>query len=77
MLEEMGITPDHAVREKKPTLRTVGLAVMATVRMQKMQAAWAENKKVHESLVKKLESMKRTQGQSAKKRIASGRFGYE
>jgi len=77
MLEEMGITPDHTVREKKPTLRTVGLAVLATVRMQRMQVAWAENKKVHESLIKKLESMKRAQGQSTKKRIASGRFGFE
>lgn len=59
MLEEMGITPDRSVRERKPTLRTVGLAVIATVRMQKMQQAWMSNRKLHESLMKKLEGMKK------------------
>lgn len=77
MLEEMGISPDRTVREKKPTLKTIGTAVVAMLRMQKMAAAWAENKKVHESLLKKLESMKRSQGQGIKKRITSGRLGYE
>ena len=56
MLEDMGISPDRTVREKKPTLKTVGTAVVAMLRMQKMAAAWSENKKVHESLLKKLES---------------------
>jgi len=77
MLEEMGISPDRTVREKKPTLKTVGTAVVAMLRMQKMAAAWSENKKVHESLLKKLESMKRSQGQGMKKRVTSGRLDYE
>lgn len=77
MLEEMGISPDRTVREKKPTLKTVGTAVVAMLRMQKMAAAWSENKKVHESLLKKLESMKRSQSQGTKKRVTSGRSGYE
>ena len=59
MLEEMGITPDISFREKKPTLRTAGLAVLACVRMQKMQQSWSANKKLHESLLKKLEGMKK------------------
>ena len=59
LLEEMGITPDISFRGKKHTLRTVGLAVVATVRMQKMQKAWAVNKDLHESLLKKLEGMKK------------------
>lgn len=58
MLEEMGITPDVTVREKRPSLRAAGLAVVATIRMRKMQQAWAGNKKLHESLLRKLESMK-------------------
>jgi len=83
MLEEIGVSPDVAVREKKPSLKSVGLAVVATVRMQKMQAAWAESKKVHDSLMRKLEGMKRTtvaqqghgQAQALKKRAVSGRTG--
>lgn len=59
MLEEMGITPDYSFREKKHSLRTVGLAVIASVRMQKMSQAWAGNKKLHETILKKLEGMKR------------------
>lgn len=62
LLEEMGITPDISIRETKPSLRTVGLAVMACVRMQKLQQAWAGNKQLHESLLKKLEGMKKVQG---------------
>ena len=65
LLEEMGITPDTTVKEKKTrSLRSVGIAVIATVRMQKMQAAWAGNKKLHESLMKKLEGLRRKSGQA-------------
>lgn len=60
----MGITPDVSVRHKKHSLRTVGLAVLASVRIRKMQQAWAGNKKLHESLLKKLEGMKRRQGKT-------------
>jgi len=77
MLEDMGISPDRTVREKKPTLKTVGTAVVAMLRMQKMAAAWSENKKIHESLLKKLESMKRSQGQGVRRRVTSGRMGYD
>ena len=55
-------------REKKHSLKTVGLTVIAFVRMQKMQQAWAGNKKLHESLVRKLEMMKKKQQQG---RVAS------
>ncbi|KAF2155184.1 hypothetical protein K461DRAFT_276378 [Myriangium duriaei CBS 260.36] len=58
MLEEMGITPDVSVREKRPSLKAAGHAIIATIRMRKMQQAWAGSKKLHESLLKKLESMK-------------------
>lgn len=64
MLEEMGITPDLTIRQRKPTLKSVGLMVIATVRMQKMQQAWAGNKKLHEALMKKLEGMRRKQGKT-------------
>ncbi|PNS21382.1 Spindle pole body protein pcp1 [Sphaceloma murrayae] len=57
MLEEMGITPDLTVRERRPSLKAAGQAIIATIRMRKMQQAWAGNKKLHESLLKKLETM--------------------
>jgi hypothetical protein len=59
LIEEMGITPDISIREKKPSLRTVGWMVIASVRMKKQQQEWAGNKKLHDSLVKKLEQMRR------------------
>ena len=55
----MGITPDITIREKKRSLRTVGFAVIATLRMQKSQQAWAVNQHLRETLMKKLESMKK------------------
>jgi len=58
----MGITPDITVREKRPSLKTAGLAVVACVRMQRMQQAWAGSKKLQESLLRKLDAMKRRQG---------------
>lgn len=60
----MGITPDQSFRQKKHSLRTVGWVVIASVRMKKMQEAWAGNKKLHESLLKKLDSMRRRQGKT-------------
>ena len=59
MLEDMGITPDLAVRERRRTLKAAGHAVIAAIRIKKMQQAWAGNKKLHENLLKKLESMNR------------------
>ena len=61
LIEEMGITPDLRIRERKPSLRTAALAVMAILRMRRLQREWAGAAKVHESLVKKLEQM-RTMG---------------
>lgn len=46
-------------REKKHSLRTVGLAVVASVRMRKMAESWAPQKKLNEVLLKKLEGMRR------------------
>ncbi|KAK4988602.1 hypothetical protein LTR66_007267 [Elasticomyces elasticus] len=62
LLEEMGITPDRTVREKRPTLRTTGWMIIASLRMQRMASQWAGSKKLHESLLKKLEMMRRGQG---------------
>ncbi|KAF4556296.1 putative spindle pole body protein pcp1 [Elsinoe fawcettii] len=46
ILEEMGITPDLNVRERRPSLKAAGHAVIATIRMKKMQEAWAGNQKL-------------------------------
>ncbi|MCJ1398665.1 hypothetical protein MMC11_001866 [Xylographa trunciseda] len=59
MLEEMGVTPDKKTREKRPSLRAVGLMVIAGVRMRRMQAEWAVQKKMQASLVKKAEQMRK------------------
>ena len=58
----MGITPDISFHEKKRSLRTVGFTIIACLRMQRMQKEWAGNKKLHESLLRKLEGLKRKQG---------------
>ena len=59
MLEEMGVTPDQKTREKRPSLRAVGLMVIAGVRMRKMQAEWAVQKKIQASLVRKAEQIRK------------------
>lgn len=64
LLQEMGIKPNRPVQEHKPTLKTVGTMIIATIRMRKMQEAWAGNKKLHETLMKKLEGMRKKQGKS-------------
>lgn len=57
----MGITPDTSFRanNRKPSLRTAGLAVIAAIRMRRMREEWAGSRKLHDALVKKLESMRR------------------
>ena len=54
----MGITPDITIRERKHSLKTVGLTVVACLRMRRMMQAWAGNKRLQESLLKKLENMR-------------------
>lgn len=65
LLEEMGVTPDRKVREKRPRLRAVGVMVLAGVRMQRLQKAWAGQKKIQASLAKKVESMRRQSRKSS------------
>lgn len=61
----MGITPDQSFREKKHSLRTVGWMVVASVRMKRMRDEWSGNKKLHDSLLKKLEQVRRQSRRSA------------
>lgn len=56
-------------REKKHSLRTVGLMVVASVRMKKLQEQWAPQKKLNEVLLKKLEGMRR------ERKVFSGKAG--
>jgi len=64
LLEEMGVTPKTKTKEQKPSLKSVAYMIMATVRMRKMQEAWSGNKKLHETLMKKLDGMRRKQGKT-------------
>jgi len=59
MLEDMGITPDQSFREKRHSLKSVGLVVIAGLRMKRMSGEWAASRKLHESLMKRLEGMRR------------------
>jgi hypothetical protein len=58
MVEEMGITPDRAHREKRHSLRTVGLMYVFIARTKRLSAKWAEKKEVQKSLARKFESMR-------------------
>jgi hypothetical protein len=58
----MGITPDITIHERRPKLKSAALAVIAAIRMQKLSEAWAQNRRVHELLKSKLESMRRQSG---------------
>lgn len=68
LLAEMGITPDISFHKSKRSLKSVGLAVMAGVRMRKMAEEWKGARKTQESLLKKLEGMKGKARPSAGKR---------
>jgi hypothetical protein len=59
MIEEMGISPDRSIRERRPRMRSVVRLVIACVRMKKMQQEWAGSKKLHASLVKTMEQVRR------------------
>lgn len=66
LISQMGITPDVTVHERRPSLKSAALAVVAAIRMQKLAEAWAVNRKVQEQLKMKLESMRRAgKGRSA------------
>ena len=69
LLEEMGITPDRSFRERRPTIKTVGLMIIFTTRMKRLAGAWSEKKKVQEQLVRKLDMMK---GRGQRKRLPLG-----
>lgn len=58
MLQQMGITPDRTIHEKKPSLRTVAIMVIAGVRMRRGAEKWAKSKKIHERLVTTVEAMR-------------------
>ncbi|EMD68941.1 hypothetical protein COCSADRAFT_278465 [Bipolaris sorokiniana ND90Pr] len=55
----MGITPDVTIHDRRPTLKSAALAVIAAFRMQKFADDWAQNRKIHEQLKAKLEGMRR------------------
>jgi hypothetical protein len=61
----MGITPDVTVHERRPKLKSAALAVIAGIRMQKLSEGWAQNRKIHDQLKQKLESMRRQGGRKS------------
>ena len=72
LLEEMGLTPDESIRQKTPSLRAVGWAVVAAQRMQKMCADWASNVQVQQSLLRKLDQVRGGGGREVRLRCGCG-----
>jgi hypothetical protein len=62
----MGITPSRSFRERRPSIKTVGLMIIFMARAKKMAKSWAEKKKVQEQLAMKLEGMRRMKGVAQK-----------
>ena len=51
-------------QEPKRSLRSVAYVIIAGLRMQKRQQAWAVNAELHEKLLGKLEGMKKQKGKT-------------
>lgn len=64
LISQMGITPDVTVHDRRPKLKSAIIAVVAAMRMQKLADGWAQNRKIHEQLKAKLESMRRNSGRN-------------
>jgi hypothetical protein len=58
MIEEMGISPSRTERNTRPTLKSAAQAIIFCLRAKKASAAWADQKRVQESLTRKMEAMK-------------------
>jgi hypothetical protein len=58
----MGITPDITVHQRRPTLKSAALVLIAAIRMQRLADGWAQNRKISEQLKAKLEGMRRSSG---------------
>jgi hypothetical protein len=84
LLSDMGIpTPAAALissgqqlPKSRPTLRSVGTAVIACLRLRRWQQSWAGHQKLHDSLVKKLEGMKRRGGRQEKERVSNAKEAH-
>jgi len=55
LVEQMGIFPDRYVREKRPALRSVIQAVIATIRMRNFRETWAISKEVRSQVARSVE----------------------
>jgi hypothetical protein len=62
--------PEPPKPVKKATFRQVAIMIRATIRMKKGAEQWAKSRKIHDSIVAKVESMKR---KSVRKSVGNGR----
>ncbi|KAF2433794.1 hypothetical protein EJ08DRAFT_647087 [Tothia fuscella] len=67
LIEEMGITPNREIRDRRPTLKTVAQMFIFCHRTKKLSGQWGESKKIHKELVKKLEIMRGRTGRRSGK----------
>ena len=59
MIAQMGISPERSIRDKTPSLRSVALMVIASLRIRRRQEEWARTKLVKESLVRTLQQTRK------------------
>jgi hypothetical protein len=62
--------PERPKPVKKATFRQVAIMIRATIRMKKGAEQWAKSRKIHDSILAKVESMKQ---KGARKSIGSSR----
>lgn len=64
LIEQMGIFPDRRIRERRPALRSVVKAVIATIRMRKFGEQWAVSKELRNSVARSLEVVRKENANS-------------
>ena len=56
----MGVAPEPKKQKKRPSLRTVVIIALASVRLQRLRREWAGQKKIQASLMKRVEQKKQS-----------------
>ena len=59
------MTPDRKIREKRPSLKAVGLMIVAGVRLERLRNEWSAQRKLQANLTKKAAQVKRSSRKSS------------
>ena len=64
MLEEMGIKANPSVRQRRLSLKCVGLIIIASIRMRRLKEEWGKTVRVKERLMAALEQKRKKEYRS-------------